>query len=97
MIIPVFVKLIGAAAGAILADSVVKAVNNKKDLQQSSQDDKPVTLESTKAKSMPKSGAKDDSKNSGETGGNRSDKRSDSGVSEQSSNENGELNNESDQ
>lgn len=93
---PIIIKLIGAALGSLIADSIdknVRAKNSQKVLQDSGQDDKPV---SDNAKSVPKV-TTDDSKKPKQTSGNRGDQRADSGVSDDSTEQTGELSNEPDQ
>ncbi len=93
---PIIIKLIGAALGSLIADSIdknVRAKNSQKVLQDSGQDDKPV---SDNAKSVPKVET-DDSKKSDKAGSHRGNQRADSGVSDDSTEPTGELSNEPDQ
>lgn len=92
---PLIIKLIGAAVGSLIADTIdkkVKEKNSQKLLQDSGQNVKPV---SDNAKSVPKV-TTGDSEKSSETGSNRGDQRADSGVSDNSDESSGEVNNEPD-
>lgn len=93
---PIIIKLLGAAVGSLIADTIdkkVKEKNSQKLLQDSGQNVKPV---SDNAKSVPKVGT-DDSKKSHKASGHRGNQRSDSGVPDNSDEQSGEMNNEPDE
>jgi len=92
---PLIVKLIGAAIGSLIADTVQKKVSEKNQAKALPTSKEGGNSVDSNASSVPK-GKTDDSKKPNSASGNRGNQRPDSGVSDKPNDEPGVTDNEPD-